>query len=261
MEEIFFDCHVHTKRSACGEDITDSWLCAQAQQNNWQFAVTDHSMHLYYEPEIAWALLTDDNIRLFEQRRQAGRERILRYVEELRSCAAEHMRVGLEIDVLPDGQIMFPEDVRPLMDLLVGAVHYLPTIRNRQAQEIVEAEFRQQTLWLMAYGVDVLAHPFRILLGAGYEAQEELVRWTVEQAAVYGVALEINSHKPYPAQDILMTRLACEQGVRLAWGTDAHNTREFGQFAYHQQIMQQAGISRSQRQECLFKPDKVHSSP
>jgi histidinol phosphatase-like PHP family hydrolase len=251
-----FDCHLHTVRSACGEDITDEWLCARAQENGTCFAVTDHTMHLYYEPEIAWAMMTDDGIRLFEERRQFGRDNLLRYLDDLRSCDAADMRVGVELDVLPDGQLMIADDLRDELDVLVGAIHYQPTIKHKLGQAEVEAEFRRQTQWLLQYGVHVLAHPFRILLAAGYEVGDELLHWTVAQAGEHGAALEINSHKPFPDHDVRMARLAVARGQRLAIGTDAHHSREFGEFGYHEDILRRAGLDDTAMQEILFRPDK-----
>ncbi len=250
-----FDSHLHTTRSACGEDITDEWLTARARANGCTFAVTDHAMHLYYEPEIAWAMMSDNGIQLFMERRQSGRDTIRRYLDDIRACDAPNMLVGVEMDVLPDGQIMFPDDLRGEVDLLVGATHFLPTIKRKAGQAEVEAQFRQQTQWLLEYGVDTLAHPFRIILGAGYAADDALVHWTVDLAAEHGTALEINSHKVFPEHDVQMVKLAVAQGVRISLGTDAHNSREFGDFTYHEDILRAAGLDEAAMQEILFRPN------
>ncbi len=253
--DIAFDCHVHTQRSACGEDITDEWLFEQARSRDLCFAVTDHAMHLYYEPEIAWAMYQEDAIELFEARQASGRERVLRYMEDLRSGGCPNLLVGVELDVLPDGQFLFPEDLRGELDFCLGAVHVLPSVIAKGEQDAAEAEQRQETLWLMEYGVDVLAHPFRTMLGDGYQVSEELVTWTVEQAATYGVALEVNSHKIHREHDLLMARKCAERGVRLACGTDAHNTREFGVFDYHREVFSEARLTEEQVAELVFTPE------
>lgn len=253
MLHIDFDCHVHTVRSACGEDITDAWLCEKAPEKALRFTVTDHTMHLYFEPELAWAMMSDDGIELFEQRKDSGRDSILRYLDDIRSCNLPNMMVGVELDVQPDGQIMFPPDLRDQVDIMVGALHYMPTIRAKAGYSEIEAEFRRQTLWLLEYGVDVLAHPFRILLQQGHPASDELVEWTVEQAGRYKAALEINSHKLFEEHDLLMIRLAAQRGIKLATGTDSHNSREFGEFSYHRAIIERAGLSDEQAQGLLFR--------
>jgi histidinol phosphatase-like PHP family hydrolase len=253
MLHIDFDCHVHTVRSACGEDITDAWLCEKARENLVRFTVTDHTMHLYYEPELAWAMMSDEGIELFEQRKESGRGNVLRYLDEIRSCGLPNMMVGVELDVQPDGQIMFPEDLRDQVDIMVGALHYMPTVRRKADYAEIEAEFRQQTLWLLEYGVDVLAHPYRILLQQGHPASDELVEWVVDRAGEHNTALEINSHKLFEEHDLLMIRLAAERGIKLAIGTDSHNSREFGEFSYHRMIIERAGLSEKQAQGMLSR--------
>ncbi|MHB8997254.1 MAG: PHP domain-containing protein [Armatimonadota bacterium] len=253
MLEIDFDCHIHTVRSACGEDITDAWLCEKARENLIRFAVTDHTMHLYYEREMAWAMMSDDGIDLFEQRKESGRDNILRYIDDIRSCNQPNMMVGVELDVQADGQIMLPDDLRDDLDIVVGALHYMPTIRRKAQYAEIEAEFRQQTLWLLEYGVDVLAHPYRILLQQKHPASDELVEWVVERAGEHGAALEINSHKLFQEHDMLMIRLAAERGIKLAIGTDSHNSREFAEFSYHRMIIERAGLSDEQAQGLLFR--------
>jgi len=248
-----FDCHVHTVRSACGEDIVDEWLCQKAHENLVRFTVTDHTMHLYYEPEIAWAMMSDEGLELYEQRKVSGRDNVLRYLEDIRSCDSPNMMVGVELDVQPDGQIMFPDDLRDDVDIMVGALHYLPTLRRKAPYSQIEAEFRQQTQWLLEYGVDVLAHPYRILLGAGQPVSHELVEWVVDLARQTDTALELNSHKVFPEYDLEMIHLAVARGMTLALGTDAHNSREFGDFTYHYEILAQAGITAEQAQGMLLR--------
>jgi DNA polymerase (family 10) len=254
--QISFDCHVHTRRSACGEDITDEWLFEQAACGELCFAVTDHTMHLYYEPEIAWAMYGEGAIELFEARRESGRETIARYIEDLRRGGHPNLLVGVELDVLPDGQIMFADDLRAELDICLGAVHLLLSASRQESLEAVEAEQHEQTLRLLGYGVDVLAHPFRTMLGDGYEVREELIVWTVAQAAAHGAALEVNGHKAYPERDVAMVRRCAELGVRVACGSDAHHTREFGVFDYHRGIFAQARLTDEQAEGLLFTPEQ-----
>ena len=253
MLKIDFDCHLHTTRSACGENMTDEWLCRKAHENAVRFTVTDHAMHLYYEPAIAWAMMTDDGIALYEERKASGRDTIARYIEDIRSCGHPNMMAGIELDVQPDGQIMFPADLRDQLDIMVGALHYMPTIQKKAPEDQVIAEFKRQTTWLLEYGVDVLAHPFRIMLQQDHAVSPELVEWTVEQAGKYHTAVEINSHKPFVDHDVAMVKLAVARGLKLATGTDAHNSRDFGVFDYHRDILKQAGVSDEQAAPLLFR--------
>lgn len=256
MYNVPFDCHVHSSRSACAEDINDAWLFERAQNSGICFAVTDHTMHMYYEPEIAWALYRKDALRLFEARRDSGRQRILDYIATFRACPSPCLRVGLELDVLPDNQLMFDASLRPQLDLLLGAVHLLPTLVAEAPDAEVFAEFRLKTAILLDYGVEVLAHPFRILRAKNSrQVPADLMAWVVNEAQAHGTALEINSHYPFPEEDLQMIQLCREQGVKLAVGTDSHRQAEFGVFDYHRDMFARAGLTEEELDALLYVPD------
>lgn len=248
---ITFDCHVHTLRSACAEDIDDEWLCSQPYKG-FSFAVTDHTMHMYYEKEIAWALLREDSVALFQERIVSGRENTLRYIDDLRSCNLPHMKVGVELDVMYTGQIMLADDLRDQLDLIVGGVHFLTTIQQQAPLPEIIAQYQDETRWLLEYGIDVLAHPYRILLGKNLPVDDDLLNWTIDQAEKHGAALEINSHNIRREHDLKMAKIALDRGLKLAIGTDAHNTREFGDFTYHYEILETVGVQPDQHDSVLF---------
>jgi len=118
----------------------------------------------------------------------------------------------------------------------------------------VHDEFRFQVEALARHGMQVLVHPFRLILSADVPVTEELLDWTVRFARDAGFALEINSHKQFPDCDLRMVRLALERGVTIAIGTDTHRTAEFGDFTYHEQILRRAGLTEQTRHTHLFRP-------
>jgi histidinol phosphatase-like PHP family hydrolase len=251
-----FDCHVHSVRSVCASDTTDEWLFEQAQNIDFCFAVTDHTMHLYYEPELAWALYRENAVELYEARRDKGRQMILNYIAALRACPSPRLRVGLELDVLPNNQLMFDQSLRSELDLLVGSVHQLPTLDSEAADSEIIAEFRHKTSILLDYKVEVLAHPFRILLAKNSDlVSAELLEWIVDEAGASGTALEVNSHHPYPEADLAMIRLCREKGTMLAVGTDSHHQWEFGVFDYHRDLFRQAELTADELAALLYVPD------
>ena len=86
---------------------------------------------------------------------------------------------------------------------------------------------------------------------------DALLDWTVRLARDAGFALEINSHKQFPDVDLRMARLALELGVTLAIGTDTHRTQEFGEFAYHEEILRGAGLTEETWGAHLLRPNVV----
>ncbi|MEI6502320.1 MAG: hypothetical protein WCP21_15000, partial [Armatimonadota bacterium] len=87
----------------------------------------------------------------------------------------------------------------------------------------------------------------------GQPVSHELVEWVVDLARQTDTALELNSHKVFPEYDLEMIHLAVARGMTLALGTDAHNSREFGDFTYHYEILAQAGITAEQAQGMLLR--------
>jgi histidinol phosphatase-like PHP family hydrolase len=130
----------------------------------------------------------------------------------------------------------------------------MPALRHERPLEEIYAEFRFQVEALAGHGMEVLVHPYRLLLGAEVPVGDELIGWTVECAHERGFALEINSHKTYPETDLAMTRAAVEAGVPLAIGTDTHRWSEFGDFSYHVQVLGRAGLPEESWQRVLWRP-------
>lgn len=250
----FFDCHTHTEFSACAEDVTLRAYARIARTTSAQFAVTDHSAQIFYPPDNRWGFWSDDAVEVFESCRDGGRERIAEYIRTVRAAQCGAMLVGTELDVLPDGRMVFPEGMLEELDVVLGAVHSLPAVRHERPVEEITAQFRRQVEALAGHGMQVLAHPFRLLLDADVPVSDELLRWTVQCARERGFALEINSHKQHAAADLRMVRLAVERDVPLVIGTDTHRMSEFGDFSYHRTILQDAGLESSAWSRHLWRP-------
>ena len=64
---------------------------------------------------------------------------------------------------------------------------------------------------------------------------------TVRLLREQGTAAEINFHTNEPSADFV--RLCLEQGVKLTFGSDAHNLYEVGEFSPHLALLREAGFS------------------
>ena len=250
----FFDCHTHTEFSACAEDVTLQGYVEIARESSQQFAITDHSAQMFYPPDNKWGFWTEDAVEIFEANREAGDRRITEYVETIRDAQCGGMLVGIELDVLPDGRKVFPDGLLGSLDVVAGAVHSMSTLRRARPVDEVYAEFREQVEALAGHGMEVLVHPFRLVLADGIPVDDELLGWTVRAAAECGFAVEINSHKQFPDCDVRMVRLALEHDVTIAVGTDTHRSEEFGDFRYHEQILREAGLSAGTWNAHLYYP-------
>jgi DNA polymerase (family 10) len=254
MTMQFFDCHTHTEFSSCAEDVTLGGYVERAEAGCHPFAITDHSAQIFYPPDNRWGFWTDDAEAIFEACREEGAERIRHYIATVRAAQSCGMYVGTELDVLPDGRMVFPEGLLESLDVVLGAVHSMPTLRHERPADEVYAEFRAQVEALAGHGIDVLVHPYRLTLAAGVPLTDELLHWTVACAADAGFALEINGHKGFPEEDLRMVTLALERGVQLAIGTDTHRWSEFGDFSYHEEILLRAGLGPETWHGHLWRP-------
>lgn len=253
----FFDCHTHTEFSSCAEDVTLQGYVEIARKSPRQFAITDHSAQIFYPPDQRWGFWSEDAVGIFEANRESGRRRIAHYIRTMREAQCGGILVGTELDVLPDGRKVFPEGLLPSLDIIAGAVHYMPTLRAERPVDEVYAEFREQVEALAGHGTEVLVHPYRLLLADQVPVSDELVDWTVRFARDAGFALEINSHKRFPDCDLRMVRMALEVGATIAVGTDTHRTEEFGDFTYHEQILREAGLTPDSWHAHLFRPKEL----
>lgn len=259
MPTDLFDCHTHTEFSSCAEDVTLAGYAQRARAGA-GFAITDHSAQIYYPPDNRWGFWSEQAYELFAASEEGGRQRIAHYIDTCRAAQCGRMLVGTELDVLPDGRMVFPADLLGTLDLVVGAVHSMPTLRAKRPLAEILAEFRFQVEALAGHGMQALVHPYRLLLAAEVPVDDELIRWTVATAADAGFALEINSHKQFPDHDLTMVRLALEAGVPIAIGTDTHRWSEFGDFSYHERILESAGLSGASRARCLWPTAPVDLS-
>ncbi|MFP3902959.1 MAG: PHP domain-containing protein [Armatimonadota bacterium] len=251
MDTVPCDIHCHTERSACAEDVTLDWYVQFARQNpDAVFAITDHSAQMFYPDDNPWGFWSDDAREIFEECRESGRRRIAQYITDIRAAQTGGMLVGIELDMFLDGTPVLDENQLEKFDVLLGAVHTYPGVRNEAPASEVIADYREFVHRLMGWGIHVLAHPFRILTDSGYVVSDDLIAWVVQMAAEHDVALEINSHKELMDADVRMATMAVEAGVVLAAGTDSHRLSEFGDFSYHSEIAQAVGQTPQSLYSC-----------
>ncbi len=238
----FFDCHCHTELSACAEDVSLQMYTEIAEKNDCAFCITDHSAHLFYPPGQAWAFWGDDAESIFDESYADGLIRCAEYVEWVRKAQTGNMLVGVELDVMPDGRLVFDPALLPELDFILGAVHGVRGLEDRPLDEVIDG-YKSRTLRLFEAGARALAHPFREWKQKERTVPESLLEWLVETAKDAGVALELNCHFHVPEYDVPMLRLCAEAGVPIAIGTDTHRSYEFGDFTYHIEMLRQAGIA------------------
>ncbi|MBT3295059.1 MAG: hypothetical protein HN919_06785 [Verrucomicrobia bacterium] len=243
------DYHIHTEFGYCVQDST----LARAADLGCRLGLAgvgfaEHSGQLYYSADDYWSGRCHregiDGIT-------PSANRMAPYFEAGAALREPGVRVGLELDFDYQGRaVLLPRD-RQRADFLLGSVHHLPSIDrgSTDAAEVV-AEFLWMVDAIAAQGVDILAHPFRIIKRDGIELSRAILEHVVEALYRSRTAAEINCHMGGPPLDFII--LCMDRGVKLALGGDAHHLLDVGNFAVHLELLKRAGAPRD-LSEVLFR--------
>ncbi len=241
------DWHVHTRWSACADNITveDYLLCAKKLGLKC-FAITDHSNDIYFEQEERDALKRQTGTVDLKPLLKERAHRLEEYLSYLEAYREYGVRTGIELEQMPYGEFIFDWDYRGDFDVIVGSVHIVPALKRFKGpaelkEKIATEEFISLTLKALDHEIDILAHPTRALRRAGIAVPERDQELIIEKALRRGIALEVNGHSLDP--DASFLHRCVKKGVKLAFSTDSHSLKEFGDFTYHKSLLQEAGLT------------------
>ena len=201
-ESIRSDLHMHTTWSDGGYSIEEMVEACRAKGYS-HMVITDHSHYL----KVANGLTP---------------ERLLQQIEEIRAVNAKYDDIevfcGTEMDILPDGQLDFEDEILQQLDFVIASIH---SSFNQPKEQIME---RLHSACKNPY-VHMIAHPTGRIIGQreGYDPDiDQLIKWASE----YGKILEVNA-SPYRL-DLRTEHLekALEAGVHIAINTDDHATEQ-----------------------------------
>lgn len=194
-DEIKGDFHIHSKYSDGANTIEE--IAKKAEEMGLEYiAICDHSRSLKY----AGGLDIDTLKRRNEE------------IDRLNEKFKIKILKGMEVDILQDGSLDYPDPVLEELDVVIAAIHM--GFKKNVTERILAA--MENPL------VDIIAHPTgRLISGReGYDVDLEKI---MERARELGVALEINAYFDRLDLDEHNARKAKELGIKLAIGTDAHN--------------------------------------
>ena len=149
-----------------------------------------------------------------------------REIDALNAKLGTSFRVlkGIEVDILADGALDFPDEVLKTFDLVVASVH---SRFNLDAAEQTERMVRAVS---NPY-VDIIGHPTgRLLLTRDPYPLDLFV--LIDAAAQRGVAIEINAHPQRLDLDPAGLRHGLASGMKTAINPDAHATAGLMDIAY-----------------------------
>ena len=199
LEDIVGELHAHTDWSD-GEATLEEMAEAAAASGLKYLVISDHSKSL----GVANGLTAE---RLREQRKE---------IDRLQKRLGNRLRLfqGIEVEILADGSLDFPDRVLSGLDVVTASVH--SSLRQRRDQ--VTARMLKA---IRSPHVDVIGHPTGRMIGTRDAADLDMES-ILQAAADAGVALEINSHPERLDLNEAHARRAAELGCLLAINTDAH---------------------------------------
>lgn len=243
------DYHSHTQLAYCQENMRmEKSLEIGKAFGLAGLALTEHSGQLYFERSTYWSGAFGQQGIATTEGRQSRMDTYWAMSDPLRQ---EGVIVGLEVDADFQGNpVLKPED-RKRADLLVGAVHFLPETQKKQPDpNRVDEEFMAVLERFLSQGIHILAHPFRIYRRKKLEPPKHLYEKVARLLKEHNVVAEVNYHTNTPDPEFF--RLCIEMGVKLSFGSDAHNQYEIGEFAPHVQLVREAGYD-GELGEILFR--------
>jgi putative hydrolase len=194
------DCHTHSTWSDGGAPIEKMARTAIALGHEYM-VLTDHSPRL----TVAHGLTAE--------RLRAQLDEVDRLNEEL---APFRILTGIEVDILPDGELDQREDLLARLDVVVASVH--SKLRMERAEMT-----RRMVSAVASPHVDILGHcTGRKLVGRGRPPSVFDAEVVFAACAQFDTALEINCRpeRQDPPDDLV--ELALDWGLRFAVDTDAH---------------------------------------
>jgi DNA polymerase (family 10) len=191
--------HCHSNYSDGTVTIAEWAEAAKGAGYEW-IGITDHSQSAAYAGGLKAEDVAKQHGEIDAANEQVPEVRVLK---------------GVEADILADGSLDYPPEVRRAFDFVIGSIH------SRFGMD--EAEMTTRMLKAMDDPcLAVLGHPTgRLLLSRDpYPFDVERV---LETAAARGVAVEVNADPHRLDLDWRQVRRARELGVTISIGADAHS--------------------------------------
>jgi len=218
--DILGDLHMHTNWSD-GRESPESMVEAAKALGYEYIAITDHSKSL----KVARGLSETKHMKQLEA---LGRLRD--------RFAGIHVLSGIELEILKDGSLDYPDSILSHFDIVVASVHSaFGQPEGVMTGRIVKA--------IQSGSVDIIAHPTGRVLGRrlGYDVNMDTV---IQEAVRHNVALEINAYPERLDLDSTWARKAKEAGACIVINTDAHNVNELRFMSYGLDVARRAWLEQ-----------------
>ena len=198
-QDIRGDLHCHTDASDGHSSLKSMVEGARKKGYNY-LSINDHSQRL----TVAHGL---DKARLLQQ---------LKEIDQLNKQLTDFVILkSVEVDILEDGSLDFPDSILKKLDFTVCAIHHAFNLsEEKQTRRIIRAMDNPY--------FNILAHPTGRLINqrAAYNINMQEIMLAAKQR---GCILELNAQADRLDLNDVDCKLAKELGVKLVISTDAHS--------------------------------------
>ncbi len=208
FKDIKGDLHVHT--NASDGDCSISEMASAAKKMGYKYiCITDHSK----SSAIANGLSARQLANQIKQ--------ISKLNEKIKGIT---IFAGTEVDILADGSLDFDDKLLAELDFVIASIHSgMASSREKVTARTLKAMDNPY--------VNCIAHPTGRLISQREPMDIDMAA-VIKHAAETHTALEINANPWRLDLKDVHCKMAIEQGVKLAIGTDAHSTVGFGLIDY-----------------------------
>ncbi len=208
LKDIKGDLHIHSTETDGRATIEES-VEAALRKGYKYIAITDHS-------------------QLVKIANGMDERRILKHTERVRKINQKikgiEILMGVEVDILDEGRLDFPDRVLKEMDIVIAAVHSRFSLdEETQTRRILKALDNKY--------VNILAHPSGRLITTRKPISLDFDK-VFKKAAENGVFLEVNTHGERIDLNDVNCRRAVELGAKVVIGTDAHEVEQLDLIKY-----------------------------
>ncbi|MFZ0735320.1 MAG: DNA polymerase/3'-5' exonuclease PolX [Candidatus Sulfotelmatobacter sp.] len=228
QKDLQGDVHMHTIETD-GRNTIEEMAEAAKERGYKYMAITDHSKNL------AFANGLDDKRAV---------EHIARIREANRKIDGIKIFAGIEVDILPDGDLDLSDDVLAQMDVVIASVH---SVFNQESAKMTERLIKA----IENPNTSIIGHPTgRIQLRRdSYPFDTHAV---LAAAAKHKVAMELNSYPDRLDLNDANLRQAKQHGVKIVINTDSHHISHMEKIRF--------GILQARR-AWLTKKDVLNTLP
>jgi len=227
------DFHVHTPYAYCNENMD---ICQSLKLGRLfgleHMVFSEHSGHLYFDKSDYWSG------RFLRGVAPLPSDRVSDYFADTARLDPEFAGAGMELDCDYNGQPVIRPEHRHLPRAPIGAVHFLPELTAPQPDPAkAGAEFLGMLERFLGSGISILAHPLRVFKKSKCPLPASIFPELARLLRENGVAAELNFHTNQPAPEFF--RICLENGIKIAFGSDAHNLYEIGEFYPHLRFLRE----------------------